>query len=114
MSTIHVEALSADETVDLFERVTPNNTTEVIEAVSPHVPGLTDCTVHMVPALQWSAPVSGVRAVMLLGAARDVTYSDGGTSELTPGDLLLPEPGVSVTVAASEDDQDDTVLLVMN
>ncbi|WP_114906894.1 hypothetical protein [Ornithinimicrobium murale] len=114
MSNTHLEALSAGESVDLFERVTPGDTTRVLAAVTKVVPGLTGCTVHLVPALTCSAPVEGARAVMLLGAAREVTCSDtAGSQLLTPGDVLEFGPDTSVTVQPSDDDQDDAVLAVL-
>lgn len=114
MSTTHVEALTADEAIAAFERVTPGDATEVLEAATRFVPGLTDCQVELVPAASCSAPASGARAVMLLGAAREVTCSDQTASQvLVPGDVLELGPGVAVTVQPSDDDQDDAVLLVL-
>lgn len=112
MSTIHVEVLNAGEAVELFEQTGPGQVATIPEPVTRFVPGLTHCRVVPVPALEVSAPVTGARAVMLLGAARNVT-SPRAEGELTPGDVLLLAPVEVVTVQASDDDQDDAVLLVM-
>lgn len=115
MSTTHVEALDIDQSVDLFEQATQTGAVDVPVAVQAILPGLEHCQVVQVPATEAADPVTDARAVMVLGAAREVTCSDVGDGQLlVPGDVLVPGPGAAVTVGASDDDQDLALLLVLS
>lgn len=109
MTTTHVEALDADESVALFEQALAGDDIGVPAAVARLVPGLTTARTEPVPSDD-TVSVTGARAVLLLGAARLVD----GHGTLVPGDVLEVDPGATVTVTPSDDEHDGAVLLVLS
>lgn len=111
-AVIHVEVLDPIEALALFEQVSSDGTASLPRQVTHLVPGAEGHQVLPCPALESSGPVSGARAVMVLGAARTVT-SPTSTFELIPGDVLETGSDTTLTVQPSGDELDAAVLLVL-
>lgn len=111
-AVVHVEVLDPTEALVLFEQISSEGTAPLPRQVADLVPGAEGHRVLPCPALESAGPVSGARAVMVLGAARTVT-SPTSTYELVPGDVLETGSDATLTVQPSGDDLDAAVLFVL-
>lgn len=108
MTQHHVAVLGTDEVIALFEEVRAGGSPCLPDAVQDLVPESSSHAQVEAPALE-AVTVDEARAAMVLGASREVT----GHGTLVPGDLLVLDAPGTVTVEASDDPFDESVLLVV-